>query len=329
MPCGLLDDARDVVGGGEVHAELAGAHHLEGVVDDEELLGTHGVVAPAHVLEVLQDGLALGGVDRGLLAVLADDRAALGVDRGGEVPAALVLRAVLGEADGAVAEVGDLLGRRPDLFPGGRRLVRVESGLGEERLAVEQAHGVVGARDAVDLAVDGVRVAQGLGYVLVRLEVLDVLGDVRGLVDGDDALGVGEVRVEDVFHLAAYQLRVEGLGVLAREGVVRGDVDVGVLLLERPDVLVEPLVVDLRTRLGPAVDRDARLAVRGAVALGVAGGQAGDGQGGGDGGDAGTAKNRTSHRWTPLGQECGKPTAPSCAASHTQPPPTNVRKMSR
>lgn len=329
MPCGLLDDARHVVGGGEVHAELAGAHHLEGVVDDEELLGAHGVVAPAHVLEVLQDRLALGGVDRGLLAVLADDRAALRVDRGGEVPAALVLGAVLGEADGSVAEARDLLGGGLDLRPGGRGLLRVEAGLGEQRLAVEQAHGVVGARNAVDLPVDRVGVTQGLGYVLVRLEVLDVLGDVRGLVDGDDAFGVGEVRVEHVLHLASGQLRVERLGVLAREGVVRGDVDVRVLLLERLDVLVEPLVVDLRTRLGPAVDGDARLAVRGALALGVAGGQAGDGQCGGDGGCTGATKNRTSHRWTPLGQECGKPTATSCAADHTQPPPTNVRKMSR
>lgn len=146
----LLDDEREVVGRGQIHAELAAAHHLLDVIDDEQLLAAHGTIAPAHGLELLQDGMALWGVDGGLLAVGADHIAALGVHLGGEVPPALVAGAVVGVADVSVTEVRDPLGGGPDLVPGGRWLVGVEARLREERAvwrhAVDAAAGLLAVR---------------------------------------------------------------------------------------------------------------------------------------------------------------------------------------
>ena len=282
-------------------------------------LAAHGVVGPAHVVQVLQDRVALGGVDRGLLAVGADDVAALGVELGGEVPTALVLRAVVGVADGAARRAPAIFlaaARTSSQVAGGRSGSR--PALLEELPAVDQAHRVVGARDAVDLAVDGVDVAQLLLDVVVALQLLDVRGEVGGLLDVDDVPGVGEVRVEDVLHLAAGELGVEGLGVLAGERVVRDDVDVRVLLLEGGDVLLEALAGRPWRSWAAAVDGDARLPVR-RVVVRPAGGE-------GEGADAERDERYGGTRCfssvDPSGQE-------RSAAPHTQAPATSVRKMSR
>lgn len=185
-------------------------------------------------------------------------------------------------------------------------MLGVEAGLLEELLVVDQAHRVAGARDAVDLPVDGVDVAELLLKRAVALQLLDVRGEIGGLVDVHDVPGVGEVRVEDVLHLAAGELGVEGLGVLAGEGVVCDDVDVRVLLLEGRDVLLEEPAVDLGALGRHAVDRDTGLAARRVVARSAGG----DGEGkrtDTERGD-GTAVPGASHRWTPRGRSGGRRT---------------------
>jgi len=127
---------------------------------------------------------------------------------------------------------------------------------------------------------------------------------VGGLVDVHDVPGVGEVRVEHVLHLAAGELGVERLGVLAGERVVRDDVDVRVLLLEGGGLLLEELAVDLGALGRHAVDGDTRLAVGGVVAVRAAGRQR---EGADAERDEGTADPGASHRWTPYGTGASEP----------------------
>lgn len=232
----------------------------------EQLTGAHAVVAVPHVLEVLQDLLAHGVVEVGLLAVLAEHPAALRVEQGGEVPAAGVAGAVLGVAGDAVAERGDLLGGGPDVGPGLGRVVHVEPGLLEQDLVVDQSHRVVLHRDGVELAAVGEDLLQrrvdavpGRNGVLVG-----VLGDVHGLTGVEHLLDVGHVPVEHVGHGAAGQAGGEVRRVVALLADADAlDDDVRVLLLELGDIVV-PVLQQLflgTDRL--AVDSDGDLAASG------------------------------------------------------------------
>src|SRR6201999_1807459 len=186
-----------------------------------------------------------GVVERSLLA--ADHRTAQRVHLGGEVPAADVGRAVIAVADDAVAQCADLLGVGPDLGPGGRRVVRVQARPLEQLLVVEQAEGVVRHRYAVQVAAGAAALPVDVDQVGLEaaqaLDLAGVLADVGGLAGVDDVGGVGEVRVEDVVHLAAGQLGVERRRVVAGVGVVALDGDAGVGLLEQRDVLHEELAL--------------------------------------------------------------------------------------
>jgi hypothetical protein len=68
---------------------------------------------------------------------------------------------------------------------------------------------------------------------LIELAYCSMSADLAG---GDHVRRVGEVRVEDVVHLAAGQLGVERRRVVARVRVVALDGDVRVELLEGLDV---------------------------------------------------------------------------------------------
>jgi hypothetical protein len=108
-----------VVGRGDVHAELVGGHLLLQRAPGELLRRAHAVVDEAHLVQRLQHGLSLIGVEGRGGAGRVDHLAALGEDLGGEVPASVVARAVVAVAVDAVAELGDRLGVLLDLGPGG------------------------------------------------------------------------------------------------------------------------------------------------------------------------------------------------------------------
>ena len=267
---GRHDHVVDVVRRADVHPQLAlGELRLEGA--PAEALGrAHRVVGEPQRVQRLQDRQAVGVVEvgRGRCGGGVDHRAAERVDVRGEVPAAVVVGAVVAPALDAVAELGDGGGVRLHLGPGGRRVVRVQAGLGEELPVVDQALGVVGGRQAVDrLARRHVRHRAGHDRVEVRHgRRVDVRRDVRRLACRQNLRQVGEVGVEEVGLGSGPQHRGERGGRLTRVVVDAVDGDVRVGLLEDRDVF-EPLLVLLRL-LGRCGGAQSMLIVTGAAAAG-------------------------------------------------------------
>ena len=188
--------------------KLPGPHHAD--LARPELLGERGTgLGPRAVGDVLgRDHVARPLVD--LLDAVADERlvaALVGLDRGtgrphqradGEDVAA---GAVAGQvvAGDAAAERGDLVGVRPDLGEAGRRLGRIQPGLGEQVLVVEQRRHVGVQRDAEQAVVEC-----GDGLV-ARADVRQLRPVLRLIRDVDQLAGVLELRGVDQVH--AHQVR--------------------------------------------------------------------------------------------------------------------------
>jgi hypothetical protein len=249
-------------------ARVPGAHELHGglVVGDHArrragaLLGGRGQVAlverlrAGEVLQVLArlrpalvvEGHLLGGLRHGVLRALAQGEEVVPV-RGG--PGVLGAQRDRLDARGLelVDRVAELVDRRRGLG---------DAGLLEQVLAVVDAAGEHGGRDAVDAAVDRER---GQGRLAERVAGLlgERVAQVHGLA-GLDHVGqlAAAARHEDVRRVA----RVEGglqlaVHVLVLDGLdVDGDARVG--LLERRDGVLPVGLAVARRRVVPERHRD-------------------------------------------------------------------------
>src|SRR5665647_564024 len=236
-----LDERGEDVRAGRVHRGLAGRERLVDRASVERGVGEERVVLPAQVVQELQGGPRAVVVQRrgvGAVAVVLLDPAAARVGRRGQLPATGVVRGHRRVARDA-RRVLDGLRVLADLVPRRRRVVRVESGLGEQRAVVVQCDAVDGlGRDRVDLPV---LAHAGLQQRLVEVgrvrQRLELRVDVGQLAVLDERLGVGERDLVDVGQRSTGELGGEGRRApLVLDGL---DGDVRVHLLELGDALVE------------------------------------------------------------------------------------------
>src|SRR5580658_4668357 len=238
------DHVVDVVRCGDVHAELAGRHLLLQRAPAESLRRAHGLVGKPQGVQRVEHLYARAGVEARGSTRGVGHRATVGVQLRGEVPATVVVGAVVAVTVDAVAELGDRHGVRLHLGPGGGRGVGVQAGLCEQLPVDNQALGVVEDRQPVERAARGDRLHRARHDVLEDRHRgrVDVLGDVGGLASVERLVQVPEVDLVDVRFGAGGQLGGERRRDVALSGVDALDGDVGVGLLERGDVLV-PLFV--------------------------------------------------------------------------------------
>ncbi len=243
----LLAGQRDVEVARAHHADLAGAElQVErlAVLGPVALVDVAGLDHVAGQLEDLLDAVA----DQRLVARAGRlDLGARGPHQradGEDVAAGAVARQVV--ALDVAAEGGDLVGVLAHLGQAGRRLVRVEPGLREQVLVVEERRDVGVERHAVEPVLVGRDRHVALAGRLQLRPVADPVGDVDELLGLLELRGVDEVHAHQVGHLAGG----DPLGDLADHLGVRdvGQVDlaVGVLGVPGRDEHVDHLLVAAR-----------------------------------------------------------------------------------